>query len=411
MKARFFSLLLVCIMVLSTLSACQSAPDPHQCRHVCEICQKCLDSTCIDPICAGKCPGHDAPIVPATYQISLPTYSDVDLHTDLQKAYLSDSYTSISNYADGTSEKSIPLPLTLQWQAVASTPDAPSISGYTVELSPNEDFSDSLWRYDVTDTTADIYNLMIGCTYYWRVTAHLENGETIVSLPSTVTTLADGPRNLFVEGITNVRDMGGWQTTSGTSVKQGLLFRCGRLNKSSYVSVEVEITENGQRTMLEQLDIKTEIDLRMTSNGEVGGLTDLSPLGNSVQYVQCPMDYTCANLITGNRQQLQIIFAILSDINNYPIIYHCNIGTDRTGVVAFLVNGLLGVPEETLYRDYLFSNFGNIGGNRNVSSIQSNYVNYIKAFEGDDLSQKIYHCLVENGIPAEYLDSVISILG
>lgn len=162
--------------------------------------------------------------------------------------------------------------------------------------------------------------------------------------------------------------------------------------------------------MLQELGVKTEIDLRMNNNNEVGGLTDTSPLGESVQYVQCPMDYTADNLITGNKLQLQAIFAILSDKNNYPIIFHCNIGTDRTGVVAFLVNGLLGVPEETLYRDYLFSNFGNIGGSRKVSSIKDNYVNYIKTFDGEQLSEKIYNCLVTNGIPSEYLDAIIEIL-
>ena len=159
------------------------------------------------------------------------------------------------------------------------------------------------------------------------------------------------------------------------------------------------------------LKIKTEIDLRMVSNNEVGGLTDTSPLGDGVQYAQCPMDYTASNYLTGNKQKIATVFGILSNENNYPVIYHCNIGTDRTGLISFLVDGLLGVSEENLYRDYLMSNFGNIGGSRTVSSIQGNYVNYIKSFNGDTLSQKIYNCLVANDVPADYLDAVIEILG
>ena len=42
------------------------------------------------------------------------------------------------------------------------------------------------------------------------------------------------------------------------------------------------------------------------------------------------------------------------------LLLHCSIGTDRTGVICFLINALLGVSEEDLYKDYLFSMFGMI---------------------------------------------------
>lgn len=346
------------------------------------------------------------------YSFSLSTIDDeVDQHTELQKSYLADAYTSISKYANGQNERSIPEALNLSWTAQATDENSSPISYYTVKVSPTANFSENVWTYTCTGTTVSVYNLMVGYNYYWKVEATLENGNTSLSPVSTFKTAATCPRMIFVEGITNVRDMGGWQTESGKTVKQGLLFRCGRLNKSSSSQIKTEITENGKKTMLDMLKIKTEIDLRMVSNNEVGGLTDTSPLGDGVQYAQCPMDYTVSNLLTGNKQKIATIFGILSNENNYPVIYHCNIGTDRTGIISFLVDGLLGVSEEDLYRDYLMSNFGNIGGSRNVSSIQRNYVNYIKSFNGDTLSQKIYNCLVANDVPADYLDAVIEILG
>ena len=301
--------------------------------------------------------------------------------------------------------------MSLSWTAQATDENSSPISYYTVKVSPTANFSENVWTYTCTGTTVSVYNLMVGYNYYWKVEATLENGNTSLSPVSAFKTAATCPRMIFVEGITNVRDMGGWQTESGKTVKQGLLYRCGRLNKSSSSQIKTEITENGKKTMLDMLKIKTEIDLRMVSNNEVGGLTDTSPLGDGVQYAQCPMDYTASNLLTGNKQKIATIFGILSNENNYPVIYHCNIVTDRTGIISFLVDGLLGVPEEDLYRDYLMSNFGNIGGSRNVSSIQGNYVNYIKSFNGDTLSQKIYNCLVANDVPADYLDAVIEILG
>ncbi len=346
------------------------------------------------------------------YSFSLSTIDDeVDQHTELQKSYLADAYTSISKYANGQKERSIPEALNLSWTAQATDENSSPISYYTVKVSPTANFSENVWTYTCTGTTVSVYNLMVGYNYYWKVEATLENGKTSLSPVSAFKTAATCPRMIFVEGITNVRDMGGWQTESGKTVKQGLLFRCGRLNKSSSSQIKTEITENGKKTMLDMLKIKTEIDLRMVSNNEVGGLTDTSPLGDGVQYAQCPMDYTASNLLTGNKQKIASIFGILSNENNYPVIYHCNIGTDRTGIISFLVDGLLGVSEEDLYRDYLMSNFGNIGGSRNVSSIQRNYVNYIKSFNGDTLSQKIYNCLVANDVPADYLDAVIEILG
>ncbi|MBO5328104.1 MAG: tyrosine-protein phosphatase, partial [Clostridia bacterium] len=117
-----------------------------------------------------------------------------------------------------------------------------------------------------------------------------------------------------------------------------------------------------------------------------------------------------SNILTGNIEIVKNTFEILADESNYPLIYHCNIGTDRTGLFAYLINGLMGVSEEDLYRDYLFSNFGKINGSRSLSGIKNSYIATIKSYQGDNLSEKIYNCLVDLGIPSEHLDSVIEIL-
>lgn len=404
-KSQLLSILLALCLLFSLVGCGEETK--HVCKHVCGICSLCQDENCTDPVCEKKCKGHRQ-----DYSFSLSTIDgEVDQHTALQKSYLADAYTSISKYANGQNEKSIPEALNLSWTAQATDENSSPISYYTVKVSPTANFSENVWTYTCTETTVGVYNLMVGYNYYWQVEAMLENGNTSLSPVSAFKTAATCPRMIFVEGVTNVRDMGGWQTESGKTVKQGLLYRCGRLNKSSSSQIKAEITENGKKTMLDMLKIKTEIDLRMVSNNEVGGLTDTSPLGDGVQYAQCPMDYTASNYLTGNKQKIATVFGILSNENNYPVIYHCNIGTDRTGLISFLVDGLLGVSEEDLYRDYLMSNFGNIGGSRTVSSIQGNYVNYIKSFNGDTLSQKIYNCLVANDVPADYLDAVIEILG
>ena len=42
------------------------------------------------------------------------------------------------------------------------------------------------------------------------------------------------------------------------------------------------------------------------------------------------------------------------DVNIY---FHCRIGTDRTGTLAYILEGLLGVPDEDKVQDYELSFF------------------------------------------------------
>ncbi|MDE5996467.1 MAG: tyrosine-protein phosphatase, partial [Eubacterium sp.] len=258
--------------------------------------------------------------------------------------------------------------------------------------------------YNTETNEIEIYNLKVAATYYWTVTQNGRESEI-----KTFKTCSNAPRVMNVDGVTNVRDLGGWETESGVRTNQNLIFRCGRLNESSAETPVIEITEAGKEVMLYELGIKTEIDLRKTDTNEVGGITQ-SPLGSSVQYFSCPMEWE-GDTFNGNKEQLLKVFSILADEKNYPVIFHCNIGTDRTGMIAFLVNALLGVSDDDLHRDYLFSNFGKIGGARKASGLEESvYYKSVAEAEGDTLSEKTYNCLVAFGVPAEQLDAIRDIL-
>ena len=49
-------------------------------------------------------------------------------------------------------------------------------------------------------------------------------------------------------------------------------------------------------------------------------------------------------------------FRQLADAGNYPLVFHCAAGKDRTGVAAALILTALGVPPETILADYLLTN-------------------------------------------------------
>ncbi len=345
----------------------------------------------------------------ASYSWSLTEFaSTIDFHTDLQTQYLLDDYDSIGEYADGKKELSRPLPTRFAWRAVPDTENEPAIVSYTLEIATESDFSNSL-KYTTTESFMDIYNLLIDTNYLWRVSATLTDGQTVTSKNSAFSTAPVGPRNLYIGGITNVRDLGGWVTAEGYVTSQGKIFRAGRLNKSESSEVVIEITEEGILTMRQTLGIKTELDIRRTDNNEVGSITH-SPLGEDIQYYSLPMEWNVGNILTDNIETVKAIFSVLGDESNYPIVYHCNIGTDRTGLLAFLINGLAGVSEEDLYRDYLFSNFGNIGGSRSLSGIQNSYVKTIKSYVGDTLSDQIRNCLVDLGVDESDIDTVIRVM-
>lgn len=172
------------------------------------------------------------------------------------------------------------------------------------------------------------------------------------------------------------------------------------------------ITSSGL-TEASRLGIKTEIDLRTVDNNEVGGLKNTSPLGSRVKYVQAPLDYGNSEKIftyKDNAESFRKIFKVFADPSSYPIDFHCTAGADRTGCVAFLLNGLMGVSEADLYRDYLFTDFANVSFLRQRSSISIGYVKTILANPGKTLQDKIVYTLTSIGVDPEDLSTVYYLL-
>ena len=365
---------------------------------------------------------------PPKYEIRLNAPASTAIHTNLQATFLSGSdphafadilgpaYAAQSvSYDDdpGTLEFGRPNPITLTWTVPEGA--AEHVSAYTVRLWTKSDGSDAKEiALDADKTECALYNLFIGTTYKWTVTLLDDEGDSVTSSVATFRTDSQAPRNLCVDGITNVRDVGGWMTLDGGKVRQGLLYRGARLNEN-FKTDEILVTEEGAKTLRDELGIKTEIDLRQTTavnnRNESGDIT-ASPLGSGVTYLARPMDYGDA-LITNakNKQRVKEVFALLADESNYPIYFHCSIGTDRTGLIAWLVNGLCGVSEKNLWRDYLFSNFGEIGGTRTRAKNEGVYVNQIKQKDGANLAEKTYNFLKDYfGVPESDLNAVIRIL-
>ena len=317
-------------------------------------------------------------------------------HTQEQQDFLSGSYKYISKFAKGAEEKSKPVPVKLSWSEFGD-------NNYEFYLSKDKDFTNIERNYQTNSNYVDINNLEINTNYYWYVTS---NNQTSKVSEFVIDTLA--PRSLDIEGLTNARDLGGYKTINGKYTNQGLIYRTSRLNENE--TTDNLITEQGILEMKNNLKIKSELDLRKVSNNENGGITS-SPLGEDVNYYSLPMS-SGGNIILLNKNSLKDAFKILGNKDNYPLVIHCSIGTDRTGMICFLINALLEVGEEELYKDYLYSNFGNIGGSRSFSTIDT-YIKTINQYgKGSTLKEKTISYLTSDGINVDVKDieSLIEIM-
>lgn len=328
-------------------------------------------------------------------------------HTEAQLNYLnSENYTDTTPY-NGNMSVSAPIPAHIAWEAT-------SLSSFTVNIYEDPDLSYLFASYQVEEPQLDFYNTELGATYYVQVVSEELKTEVV-----DFTTDSVGPRNLYVEGVENIRDLGGW-----CNIKQGMIYRSGRFNEDKKDEPTLQITEKGLYEMNNVLNIKTEIDLRKTSTNEVGGLTDKSVLGEEVNYIQLPMAYNGNNILTfagkvsgdtyqyDNPAAIKSFFELLADERNYPIDFHCSIGKDRTGCMAYLIEGLMGANEEHLMRDYMFTNFANAGMCK-PTEITGKYGKTLADYEnGDTLQEKIYNYLSsENiGVSTADLDKIINIL-
>ena len=173
---------------------------------------------------------------------------------------------------------------------------------------------------------------------------------------------------MAIEGQPNFRDLGGYKTADGRTVKWGLLYRSGALNKLTDADLE----------KVQARRIAKIIDLRVDS--EVAKAPDRVPAG--VQSLRLPVgSETNLNALTkaiktGNLSGLgqEVLFDAnrefvrnstrayaellkqIADPANRPILWHCTLGKDRAGLSAAIVLLVLGVPKETILEDYLLSN-------------------------------------------------------
>jgi len=181
-----------------------------------------------------------------------------------------------------------------------------------------------------------------------------------------------------MQAVANLRDLGGWPTRSGGTVRRGAVYRSAGLDAASQADVAT----------LAALGLRTVHDLRTATERSaqpdrlpagarpvvadvLGGYTQ-AEMGRLFAVLDDPVRAT--ELLSAGRAEALLaeayrqivsrdsahaayrtVFGSLLD-GATPTLVHCTTGKDRTGWAAAALLLLLGVPDEVVMAEYLLTN-------------------------------------------------------
>ncbi len=169
-------------------------------------------------------------------------------------------------------------------------------------------------------------------------------------------------RLIRLDGPANFRDLGGYPTSDGRSVRAKRIFRSDSLSF---------MTDQDVGRVMNTLGIQTVIDLR--AGHEVDRFSHGPLVEHGVNFRHMPivdetrgpieppngantrplvLDEIYLMMLERFGDRFASVLRVIADPSNHPMVFHCAAGKDRTGLVAALVLGLLGVDDDLIAADY-----------------------------------------------------------
>ncbi len=213
---------------------------------------------------------------------------------------------------------------------------------------------------EVVNGRARLRDLPAGARPYFALVRPGESRGTIVA-----------ERVLPLEGAHNFRDLGGYATADGRHVRWGRVFRSDDISKLT----DTDLDYLGRLKLRLVCDFRSDAERadspdRLPSPApETAALSiadaTLDPIELRERILSGDLgDLDFAQMLAdGNRSfassaapQYRAMFDRLDAAEGAPVLLHCTAGKDRTGFGSALILLALGVPEQTVYDDYLLTN-------------------------------------------------------
>ncbi len=189
-----------------------------------------------------------------------------------------------------------------------------------------------------------------------------------VNLARSATVAPAHQRLLPLQGGQNFRDLGGYRTTSGHTVRWGLLYRSGSMHFLTPADYAY-LSKLGIRTVCDFRDTRERStepvvwpagkaprvladDYAMDSIGVGKSAPRRTP---TAEDARASMTALYSGLLTQFNSQYRRMFGELL-AGRAPLTFNCTAGKDRTGVAAALLLTALDVPRQTVIDDYLLTN-------------------------------------------------------
>ncbi|MDO9491028.1 tyrosine-protein phosphatase [Acetobacterium sp.] len=217
-------------------------------------------------------------------------------------------------------------------------------------------------------------------------------------------TVTQESQSLGLTGVANARQLGGYITTDGKKIKDGVLLRTGQLSAATSDDITA-LTDKFQLT--EVIDLRTTAEIEAALDPAIEGVTEeripiIDESGSAYAvmtagYTGDPIDHAIAQVENGTisdtmysdlvmdtygQNAYHEFFQKLLAHKDGAFLFHCAGGKDRTGVAAVLLLSALGVDRNTIMEDFILTNDFNAKNIAYVVSAAEKKTSDVKILEG-----------------------------
>ena len=170
-------------------------------------------------------------------------------------------------------------------------------------------------------------------------------------MTDTLAPFAPPDRWVPLGGALNFRDIGGYLTTTGARVRWRRIFRSDALD---------DLTGGDRAVLTERLGLRTVLDLRCDVEGTPGALWAAGRIELPLVDVEnahvlfasaAALEDVYLNILRTRADAMRLAVQAIVEAE-HPLVVHCTAGKDRTGLVAAVLLGALGVGDDDIVRDY-----------------------------------------------------------